>query len=318
MKTPSITRAAALLCLWPMVAASAFARSGGSTTSTATTAAIRHYDRGHHHRYHHRQHQQQRLHTTSGTQLHLSIPRGGGGALSSFAATTTSKLSALTSTPTGTFNLALSVLAASTAILKLSAKNGNRTDGSDDKSTEKDPKVKSLQLRFLAVFWLLRTADWLQGPYFYQVYASKSFGGGSASASAMTWVSRLFLTGFASTAIFGPLVGRLIDSNGRKAGTLAFSVLYALGATSTKSNVLGVLLLGRVLGGIGTSLLFSAPEAWLVGEAGKEGVEGSLGETFGLVSCSLCFVHCLCCCCVDHEVIRVRDVTQYKTPRACL
>jgi MFS family permease len=121
-----------------------------------------------------------------------------------------------------------------------------------------------------------------QGPYFYQVYASKTFG--SSSSAVVSWVSRLFLTGFASTALFGPLVGRLCDSYGRKAGTLAFSLLYSLGAISTKSNVLGVLLLGRVMGGIGTSLLFSAPEAWLVGEAGKEGVESSLGETFGLVS----------------------------------
>eukprot|EP00956_Cyclotella_meneghiniana_P026684 scaffold58286_cov68-Cyclotella_meneghiniana.AAC.6 len=122
-------------------------------------------------------------------------------------------------------------------------------------------------------------ADWLQGPYFYQVYASKSFGGATGT---MTWVSRLFLTGFASTALFGPLVGRLCDSYGRKAGTLAFSLLYSLGAYSTKSPLLGVLLMGRVLGGIGTSLLFSAPEAWLVGEAGREGVESSLGDTFGL------------------------------------
>ncbi len=124
-----------------------------------------------------------------------------------------------------------------------------------------------------------------QGPYFYQVYASKSFTSAAAgSSTVVTWVSRLFLTGFASTALFGPLVGRMCDSYGRKAGTLAFSLLYSFGALSTKSNVLGVLLLGRVMGGIGTSLLFSAPEAWLVGEAGKEGVEGSLGETFGLVS----------------------------------
>ena len=98
----------------------------------------------------------------------------------------------------------------------------------------------------------------------------------------MTWVSRLFLTGFASTALFGPLVGRLCDTYGRKAGTLVFSLLYSLGAISTKSNILGVLLAGRVMGGIGTSLLFSAPEAWLVGDAAREGVESSLGETFGL------------------------------------
>ena len=48
------------------------------------------------------------------------------------------------------------------------------------------------------------------------------------------------------------------------------------------------LLMWRVLKGIGTSLLFSAPEAWLVGEAGREGVESSLGDTFGLVSEELC------------------------------
>lgn len=48
------------------------------------------------------------------------------------------------------------------------------------------------------------------------------------------------------------------------------------------------------MGGIGTSLLFSAPEAWLVGEAGKEGVESSLGETFGLVSFVFkCFMNVL-------------------------
>ena len=40
--------------------------------------------------------------------------------------------------------------------------------------------------------------------------------------------------------------------------------------------------MGRVVGGIGTSLLFSAPEAWLVGEAGRMGIGSSLGETFGL------------------------------------
>ena len=60
-------------------------------------------------------------------------------------------------------------------------------------------------------------------------------------------------------------------------------MLYAIGALSTRSNVLGVLLLGRLAGGLGTSLLFSAPEAWLVGEHQKNKFDGRwLGETFGL------------------------------------
>lgn len=58
------------------------------------------------------------------------------------------------------------------------------------------------------MFWLLRCADWLQGPYFYEVYASKIFGGVPASLSL---ISQLFLVGFASTAVFGPFVGRLSD-----------------------------------------------------------------------------------------------------------
>jgi MFS family permease len=111
-------------------------------------------------------------------------------------------------------------------------------------------------------------SDWLQGPYFYQVYASKTSSSSSSSSSAAvsSWVSRLFLTGFASTAIFGPFVGRACDTHGRKAGTIAFTVLYTISALSTRSNILGLLLLGRIVGGIGTSLLFSAPESWLVGE----------------------------------------------------
>jgi MFS family permease len=96
-------------------------------------------------------------------------------------------------------------------------------------------------------------------------------------------VSKLFLVGFASTGIFGPWIGKAVDSIGRKAGTLAFAVLYTLGALSTRSSLLPVLLAGRVAGGIGTSLLFSAPEAWLVGEHQREKHDDRwLGDTFGL------------------------------------
>lgn len=186
------------------------------------------------------------------------------------------------STPASFFNINLTVLALMTAFIKVSDRIATK-DNAKDESSPKPVAIKSLQIRFLSVFWLLRCADWLQGPYFYEVYSSKIFNGAPATLAT---VSRLFLTGFASTALFGPIVGRASDSKGRKRGTLAFALLYSLGAASTKSNLLGVLLIGRVLSGIGTSLLFSAPEAWLVGEATSEemGEEGGkyLGETFGL------------------------------------
>ena len=75
--------------------------------------------------------------------------------------------------------------------------------------------MRSLQRRFLPVFWLLRMADWLQGPYFYEVYASKVVGGTKAS---LDLISKLFLTGFGATALFGPAAGRLCGQRGREVG----------------------------------------------------------------------------------------------------
>ena len=150
------------------------------------------------------------------------------------------------------------------------------------RSVKNKPKsVKSLQLRFLPVFWLLRLAFWMSGPYFYQVYASKVFNGELAT---QTIISRIFLVGFLSIALFGPVMGRCLDTFGRKKGTLTAALLYTVGALSTTCDTLPMIFAGRAIGGLGTSLLSSAPEAWVVSEAirGKQGDASYLGETFGL------------------------------------
>lgn len=186
-------------------------------------------------------------------------------------------LSVYVESPSAVFNGLLLALAAATVVWKVALASFDRSQGGEKEA--KPAGVKSLQLRFLAVFWLMRMADWLQGPYFYEVYSSKILNGMPVS---LDLVSKLFLVGFATTGIFGPWIGSLVDTVGRRAGTIAYAVLYAIGALSTRSSLLNVLLLGRVAGGLGTSLLFSAPEAWLVGEHQKEGYDGKwLGQTFG-------------------------------------
>lgn len=204
------------------------------------------------------------------TAIEMSLSLRGGGAAAAMSTL---------NNPIDFFNTNLLTLTSTTVLVRILEKLKNRNSNLE-KAAPKPPEIKSLQLRFLMVFWLLRCADWIQGPYFYEVYSSKIFNGLPASLAI---VSNLFLTGFASTALFGPLVGRASDKRGRKRGTLAFALLYSLGAASTKSNLLKVLLLGRLFSGIGTSLLFSAPEAWLVGEATSYKDGGKyLGETFGL------------------------------------
>mmetsp|Transcript_5078 Transcript_5078/g.5204 ORF Transcript_5078/g.5204 Transcript_5078/m.5204 type:complete len:540 (-) Transcript_5078:70-1689(-) len=184
--------------------------------------------------------------------------------------------SSLLQSPSSLFNGLFLSLAALALFGKVVTRS--KSSGSSEESA-KPEGVKLLQAKFLVVFWLMRMADWLQGPYFYEVYSSKIINGLPVS---LDLVSKIFLVGFATTGIFGPFIGRFVDTVGRKAGTLAYAALYAIGALSTRSAVLPLLILGRIAGGLGTSLLFSAPEAWLVGEHQKGGYDGKwLGQTFG-------------------------------------
>jgi len=181
-------------------------------------------------------------------------------------------------TPDQLFNMLFLSLSAACAAVVFVAK---QTQGPPDPDAPKATKeVRSLQLRFLLVFWMYKMADWLQGPYFYEVYASKMIGGAVMTTSE---VAKFFLTGFSSTAIFGAIIGGMVDSLGRKRGSLAFALLYSLSALSTRANSLPLLYAGRVAGGLGTSLLFSAPEAWLVTEHTRAAFPSALlSQTFTL------------------------------------
>jgi hypothetical protein len=213
-----------------------------------------------------------------------SLTRLRGGASSSLALIESVRATS-TLNPTNFFNSLFVALMGSILVFKgvdRQLHSGKSADVKAGTNTDdmKPAGVRSLQARFLGVFWLLRLADWLQGPYFYDVYASKIINGLPVTADM---ISRLFLVGFASTGILGPWIGKLVDRSGRKTGTIAFSALYTLAAISTRSSILAVLLLGRLMGGIGTSLLFSAPESWMVGEMINEKHDGKyIGQTFGL------------------------------------
>ncbi|KAG8459917.1 hypothetical protein KFE25_010966 [Diacronema lutheri] len=172
------------------------------------------------------------------------------------------------------------VLALACLVVQVVTRARARRDGAGSDAEQLGAAELSLRNRFLAVFWLYKMADWLQGPYFYDVYASKLIGGLPVSADG---VAKLFLAGFATTMLVGPFVGGLVDALGRKKASLAFAVAYALGALSTAANSLPLLYAGRFFGGVGTSLLFSAPEAWLIGQSRSRGFGAKLlSQTFGL------------------------------------
>ena len=115
--------------------------------------------------------------------------------------------------------------------------------------------------------------DWLQGPYVYALYQHYGFDRGA--------IGRLFIAGFGSSMVFGTFVGAAADRTGRKKAALTYVAAYSLGCFTKHSASFSVLLVGRLLCGVATSLLYSAFESWLVAEHFRRGYDSDLlGGTF--------------------------------------
>ena len=84
--------------------------------------------------------------------------------------------------------------------------------------------------------------------------------------------------------ITGTFIGSVADAWGRKFCAILYCVLYGLACLTKHVNVYGVLMLGRLLGGAATSLLFSTFECWMVGEHKRCGFpDDLLRYMFGLM-----------------------------------
>ncbi|KAK6936641.1 Molybdate-anion transporter, partial [Dillenia turbinata] len=127
------------------------------------------------------------------------------------------------------------------------------------------PAFSSFKNNYLFVYSLMMAGDWLQGPYVYYLYSTYGFGKGE--------IGQLFIAGFGSSMLFGTIVGSLADKQGRKRACVTYCITYTLSCITKHSPQYKVLMLGRVLGGIATSLLFSAFESWLVAEHNKRGFD---------------------------------------------
>lgn len=117
---------------------------------------------------------------------------------------------------------------------------------------------EAFQRNYLAVYLLAVAADWLQGPYVYALYTHYGY--------SKADVGQLYIAGFASSAIFGTFVASIADKFGRKNNSLLYCATYMLSCATKHSGNFWMLFLGRLLGGVAYSILFSAFESWMVAE----------------------------------------------------
>ncbi|KAJ3570817.1 hypothetical protein NP233_g4157 [Leucocoprinus birnbaumii] len=135
--------------------------------------------------------------------------------------------------------------------------------------------LKVLAKKYLVVYAIVMGADWLQGPYVYSLYRQQY-------EFPERWVALLFVTGFVSAGMAAPLVGVWADQHGRRKLCLAFCITYTLACILILIPSLPILLAGRLLGGVSTSILFSAFESWLISSASSMGLpSGDLSTIMG-------------------------------------
>ncbi|KAK6443064.1 hypothetical protein LTR95_000581 [Oleoguttula sp. CCFEE 5521] len=137
--------------------------------------------------------------------------------------------------------------------------------------------ARAFKLLYLTPYTLAVAADWLQGPYMYTMYHDEK-------ALSEPVVAALFMTGFASAAVTAGIVGGVADKRGRRAGCLVHCVAYAVSCLTVLSDNLIVLFVGRMLGGLSTTLLYSVFETWMISEYRRQELSAylELGEMFGL------------------------------------
>uniref|UniRef100_A0A2P2I4U8 Molybdate-anion transporter n=1 Tax=Hirondellea gigas TaxID=1518452 RepID=A0A2P2I4U8_9CRUS len=121
-----------------------------------------------------------------------------------------------------------------------------------------NPHFKKFQLSFFMVYFMALFSDWLQGPYVYKLYAHYGY--------ASDQIALLYVVGFASSVLFGTATGPLADRFGRKKMAISFCFIYSFCCLTKLSSSFFWLFLGRVFGGISTSMLFSTFESWYVYE----------------------------------------------------
>lgn len=138
----------------------------------------------------------------------------------------------------------------------------NESNGSLTASAKLDASTRTsfrwFQCQYLLAYLLIMLADWLQGTNMYTLYSSYGVD-----------VGVLFQTGFLSSAVFGTFLGIYVDRWGRKLGCIIFCILEIIINSLEHVNSMQLLIVGRIMGGMSTSLLFSAFESWMVTEHRK-------------------------------------------------
>ncbi|GAB5354372.1 hypothetical protein AAMO2058_000113200 [Amorphochlora amoebiformis] len=137
-------------------------------------------------------------------------------------------------------------------------------------------EFRSLQYRYLAVWTLAMLGESLQGPCYYALYQLHGL--------SVRDITVLFLIGLATSITVGTYLASMADSGGRKLFGAIYFIVMMLSVSLIHLKPMWLLILGRVLGGVGNALLTTVLggvgnallttvfEAWYIRQHRKQGI----------------------------------------------
>ncbi|KAI8623678.1 MFS general substrate transporter [Xylariaceae sp. FL1651] len=147
-----------------------------------------------------------------------------------------------------------------------------------------DGDAKKFRRTFFQVYLLVMGSEWLQGPFMYSLFRNEK------NLDEAT-VATLYISTYVAAAASAFFTGYLTDKFGRRTACLAFCGIHSLAAVSVCFDQVVVLIPGRVLGGVGLTLLWTAFESWMIAEYNDRGLPQSsfpLSSMFGIMTTYNC------------------------------
>ena len=118
-----------------------------------------------------------------------------------------------------------------------------------------EPGFTSFQRTYIVVYILAMAGERLQGPHVYDLYESYDM--------TTQELDRLFVAGFTSSMVVGTYLGYAADKYGRRTSCMLYGILNGAACIAKHFPNFWILILGRVLDGASTSLLYSASSLWV-------------------------------------------------------
>ena len=159
----------------------------------------------------------------------------------------------------------------------LSFRRTPHADGDASLAAQERSVYRRLRNRYLAVYALATLGDWIQGGYIYALYAEYGY--------SLQQIALVFGVGYGSAATLGTYVGAVGDVGGHRRNCVAYGALYVASCLLCNVGDLSALAVGRLLGGIAYSILFTSFESWLIAEADACGLsQKRLSRLFSLAT----------------------------------